>query len=180
MGVYVYSLRAKTIALTMPFGEKLHANMFSFAYRLANVWPGDRGYHGYMLTVENTDRNADNEFKNPDRSGVVVVGDYATIKSGKLEGHAVYTDVTAATWVDTEKFPGTFIGWIAKAGKGYRVADHTKWSDVLVQSDGGDSWIPMRSRSVLVGNKIEQERVIVGSEEHLNIEASELIAERNA
>jgi len=147
MGVYIYSIRAKTVALTMPSGEKVRANLYSYAYRLTSYWKGDPGYNSYKLTERNTERNADSVFSSP-RSGVIIMGD---LKDG-LEGHGVYRDVTASQWWDTEAFPGTLIGWVQKAGKGYAVSDRTEWSKGT-KSLRGDVWVPVRTRSVMVDGK---------------------------
>ena len=147
MGVYIYSIRAKTVPLVMPFGQKVAANLYSYAYRLTSVWPGDYGYRGYKLTETNTSRNADNVFSSP-RSGVVIVGD---AKSG-LEGASVYADVTAGLWYDTDKFPGNLIGWTKKVGKSYVVVDRTEWSKGT-KALRGDQWVPIRTRSVMIDGK---------------------------
>lgn len=44
MGVYIYTLRSKVVPLILPSGEKVRANLYSYAYRLTNYWPGDLGY----------------------------------------------------------------------------------------------------------------------------------------
>ena len=163
MGVYIYSLRAKTVALTMPSGVKVRANLYSYAYRMTSYWKGDVGYNSYRLTEQNTERNAESAFAQP-RSGVVIVGD---LKDG-LEGDRVYTDVTAARWWDTEKFPGTFAGWVAKVGKSYRVTDRTKWSDCTVNG------VPMRTRLVMIDGKATYQSVDIGSEADIEREVQEL------
>lgn len=153
MGVYVYSLRAKTVALTMPSGEKVRANLYSYSYKLSSYWKGDRGYNSYNLTCENTVRHGDAAFNAP-RSGVVIVGD----AKDDLDGHSVYTDVTTGVWYDTDRFPGTIVGWVEKVGKSLRVADRTKWSSGQVHDAG--TWKPYRSRQVMVDGKATTEQII--------------------
>jgi len=74
MGVYCYSIRAKTVAITLPDGSKVKANLYSYAYKLSSYWKGDRGYNSYQFMVNNTERNADQVFAKP-RSGYVILGD---------------------------------------------------------------------------------------------------------
>lgn len=159
MGVYIYSLRAKTVALTMPSGENVRANLYSYAYRMTSYWKGDRGYNSYNLTVENTKRHADNAFAQP-RSGVVIVGDLGDGRKD-LEGHSIYTDVTASQWWDTDRFPGTLIGWVALDGKRYKVSDRTPWSEGKTLR--GETWLPYRSRSVMVDGKATREEIVEGA-----------------
>jgi hypothetical protein len=153
MGVYIYSLRAKTVALTMPSGEKVRANLYSYAYKMTSYWKGDRGYNSYNLMVENTKRHGSNAFDAP-RSGVVIVGD----AKDDLDGHSVYTNVTTGEWCDVERFPGTLVGWVERVGKSLRVADRTKWSSGQVHDNG--VWKPYRSRSVMVDGKATTEQII--------------------
>ena len=156
MGVYCYSIRAKTIAVTLPDGSKVRANLYSYAYKLSSVWRGDYGYNSYRLTVNNTERNADQVFAKP-RSGVIVVGD----PERDLEGDAVYTDVTASQWWDTDRFPGALLGWLERDGKGWRVADRTKWSEGKTLR--GEVWLPFKSRSVMVDGKATREEIVEGA-----------------
>lgn len=169
MGVYIYSLRAKTVSLVLATGEKVKANLYSYAYRQSSMWRGDRGYNSYNLTVENTERHANNAFA-AERSGVVIVGD---LKDG-LEGSSVYGNVTASQWWDCEKFPGEFMGWVAKIGKTYTITDRTKWTEGQTKNDENDQWVPTRWRSVFVDGKIQHESVTVGSEADIEREAKEL------
>jgi len=147
MGIYIYSLRAKTVAITVPSGEKVRANLYSYSYKHYSMWKGDYGYNSYQLTAENAKRNAENAFAAP-RSGFIILGD----PSRGLEGDAVYADVTAAQWWDTDKFPGTLIGWLRKAGKGWTVADRTEWSKGT-KALRGETWVPIRTRSVMIDGR---------------------------
>lgn len=179
MGVYVYSLRAKTVALMMPDGgPKAIANLFSYAYRLS--WSDDDD-RGYRLLVSNTERNANAVFRKDGRSGVVIVGDMS--KPDGINGDAVYTNLSASQWYDTDKFPGTFVGWIEKVGRTYRVVDHTSWSECRVMhstSNGDGPWISQRTRSVFVNGKIERQAIDIGSEADIEREVSESMALREA
>lgn len=159
MGVYIYSLRAKTVALTMPSGENVRANLFSYAYKMTSYWRGDRGYNSYNLMVENTKRHGANAFEAP-RSGVVIVGDLDDGRAG-LVGNSVYTDVTSGEWCDVERFPGTLIGWVDMVGKALVVADRTKWSEGKTLR--GEVWLPYRSRSVMVDGKATREEIVEGA-----------------
>jgi len=159
MGIYIYTMRAKTIPLVMPSGEKVAANLYSYAYRYSSMWRGDYGYKGYTFTAENAARNAERTFSSP-RSGVIIMGD---VKGG-LEGSGVYTDVTAGLWYDTDKFPGTLVGWVRKAGRGYVVADRTEWSKgTKAHRDG--VWVPVRTRSVMVDGKATYQSEDLAQEE---------------
>jgi hypothetical protein len=147
MGIYIYSLRAKTVSITVPGAGKVKANLYSYSYKHYSMWKGDYGYNSYQLTAENAKRNAENAFAAP-RSGFVVMGDL----SRGLEGDAVYRDVTAAQYWDTDKFPGTLIGWLRKVGKGYTVADRTEWSKGT-KALRGETWVPIRTRMIMIDGK---------------------------
>lgn len=149
MGIYIYSLRAKTVTITVPAVGKVKANLYSYSYKHYSMWKGDYGYNSYQLTAENAKRNAENAFAAP-RSDYVILGDL----SRGLEGDAVYRDVTAAQWWDTDKFPGTLIGWLRKAGKGWIVADRTEWSTGTKTLRDG-VWVPIRTRSILIDGKYQ-------------------------
>jgi hypothetical protein len=150
MGIYCYTLRAKTVQLVMPSGAKVAANLMSYAYKLSSMWRGDYGYKSYTFTTENAKRNADNAFAST-RSGVVIIGE---VKDG-LEGASVYEDLTDGVWFDCDGFPGKLVGWVQKAGRGYAVADRTKWCHGSVHRDG--AWVPMRERTVMVDGKATEE-----------------------
>lgn len=155
MGVYIYSLRAKTLPLVIDTaGTIVTAHLYSYAYRYTSMWRGDYGYNSYKLTESNTERHADNVMAGQESIPFVIVGD---LKDG-LEGHSVYANVTKAVWYDTDKFPGTLIGWVRKEGKRYQLTDRTEWSTGKVQR--GDQWVPYRSRSVMVDGKATHEEVV--------------------
>lgn len=153
MGVYCYSIRAKTVAITLPDGSKVKANLYSYAYKLSSYWKGDRGYNSYQFMVNNTERNADQVFAKP-RSGYVIVGD----PERDLADDAVYTDVTASQWFDTERFPGRLVGWLVRDGRGWKVTDRTTWSQGKTLRDG--LWLPYKSRSVMVDGKATREEIV--------------------
>jgi hypothetical protein len=158
MGIYIYTMRAKTVPLVLPFGQKVEANLYSYAYRYSSMWKGDYGYRGYTLTEANAKRNAENVFSSA-RSGPVIMGD---IKTG-LEGCSVYVDVTAGLWYDTDKFPGTLIGWTKKLGRGYVVADRTEWSKGT-KALRGETWVPIRTRSIMIDGKATYQSEDISSE----------------
>jgi len=153
MGVYCYSMRSKTMAVTLPDGRKVRANLYSYAYKLTSYWKGEPGYNSYQFMVNNTERNADNVFAQP-RSGVIILGD----PTRDMEDDSVYTDVTASQWWDTDRFPGTLIGFLKRDGRGWRVGDTTKWSTGKVCKDG--LWLPYKSRSVMVDGKVTREEIV--------------------
>jgi hypothetical protein len=112
------------------------------------MWKGDYGYNSYHLTERNTERHAENVFGVRPSVPYVIIGD---IKQG-LDGSSVYANVTKPVWYDTDKFPGTLIGWVRKVGKSYQLADRTEWSKGT-KSLRGDVWVPVRTRSVMIDGK---------------------------
>src|SRR3954463_12446809 len=109
MGIYIYSIRAKTVPLIVS-GIKTSAHLYSYAYNYRSMWRGDQGYNSYKMTESNTKRNAETVFGIRKSVPFVIVGD---TKTG-LDQCTVYADVTKPIWCDTEKFPGTVIGWVKK------------------------------------------------------------------
>jgi len=145
MGVYIYTMRTKTLPLNVLGTGTVQANLYSFAYRYTSYWKGDRGYNSYNLMCSNAHRHAHDAFAK-DRSGYVIVGDLDDGKL-KLEGHNVYRNVREAIWTDTERFPGELVGWVGVQGKGLYLAKQTPWRNV--QTLEGDTWIAKRQRSVM-------------------------------
>lgn len=170
MGVYIYSLRAKTIQLTtdgaahlgpqFALPSKITAHLYSYAYRYTSLWRGDYGYKSYKLTESNTERHALNVWANAadnraspgavESIPFVVVGDLKE-KDG-LDGHSVYADVTKPIHYDTDKFPGTLVGFVRKVGTRYQLTDHTEWSKGT-KALRGDAWVPVRTRTVMIDGK---------------------------
>jgi hypothetical protein len=178
MGVYIYSIRAKTVQLAVS-GTKVSAHLYSYAYRLTSMWRGDYGYSGYKLTESNTERNALSAFYGNSTIAVrktvpyVIVGDLK--ERGGLEGSSVYADVTAPIWYDTDKFPGTLVGWVRKVGRGYQLADRTEWSEGTKSHRDG-VWVPVRTRSIMIDGKATYQSedivpVTVGDEAHCALDA---------
>lgn len=145
MGIYVYSVRAKTINLIINH-EKVSANLYSYAYRYTSMWRGDYGYNSYKMTESNTERNAQNVFGDRQTIPYVIVGD---LKTG-LDDCSVYANVTKPVHYDTDKFPGTFIGWTKKATDNrYYLCDQTEWTKgSKVFRD--NVWVPIRTRSIII------------------------------
>jgi hypothetical protein len=158
MGVYIYTMRAKTLPLYIfPDGD-VQANLYSFAYRYTSYWKGDRGYNSYNLMCSNAHRHAHDAFAK-ERSGYVIVGD---LDDGRLnlEGHSVYKDVKEAIWTDTERFPGTLVGWVGVQGKSLILTDRTPWAEGKVCDEG--MWKPYKSRSILEHGIVRHERIVDG------------------
>lgn len=145
MGVYIYTLRSKTVALGVLGLGTVRANLLSFAYRYTSYWPGDRGYKGYKFMTENAERNAERAFE-AYQGGYVIMGD---LDDGllKLEGHAVYTDLKEAVYVDTVKLKANHVGWVGVQGKSLYLSKQTPWRNVTVLS--GDIPGPQRQRLVM-------------------------------
>lgn len=149
MGIYIYSLRAKTVQLDVS-GTKVPVHLYSYAYRYSSMWRGDYGYTGYKLTEANTERHAHNVMGDRTTIPYVIVGDFKD--RGGIEGATVYANVTSPVWFDTDKFPGTVAGWVRKVGKGYVLADRTEWQgNTKAHRDG--VWVPVRTRSIMIDGK---------------------------
>lgn len=159
MGVYIYTMRAKTVPLHVLGTGKVRANLYSFAYRHTSYWKGERGYKSYTFMTENAERNANAAFAKY-TGGYVIVGD---LDDGllKLEGHSVYTNVQEAVYVDTVKLKGTHVGWVGVQGKGLYLAKQTPWADCKVLD--GDTWKPKRYRSTMDAlGVIHHEQIVDG------------------
>lgn len=172
MGVYIYSLRAKTVSLIVS-GTKVSAHLYSYAYRYSSMWRGDYGYNSYKLTESNTERNAANVLGPCPSVPYVIVGDLK--ERGGLDGSTVYADVTKPVWYDTDKFPGTLVGWVRKVGKSYQLSDRTQWSEGT-KALRGDEWIPIRTRSIMIDGKATYQSVDIGSEADIEREVQEIQA----
>jgi hypothetical protein len=120
MGVYVYTLRKKTITLQTQDGP-VKARLCSFAYK---------PLYSYFLTPINEEtqrrqaaylRGARNAFDTY-HGGYVVVVD-----NSDIEGAHVYRDMTQPTWTDTANFPGTPVGVVKIVGKRLHLAQESNW-----------------------------------------------------
>ena len=141
MGIDIYTLRSKTVSMRLQSGEKIRCNLFAYAYKLSSYWPGDYGERGYRLTESNAQRNSDNAFRAPGRSGYACLctqnGDYADMP--------VYANITSGLWYDSDKFPGDLVGFARSAGSKIEVSNSTSWSTGKYLR--GEEWIPYRRRS---------------------------------
>jgi hypothetical protein len=171
MGIYIYSLRSRTVQLAVN-GAKVSAHLYSYAYRHSSMWKGDYGYNGYKLTEANTERNAHNVMGKGATVPYVIVGDFKD--KGGIEGDTVYANVTAPIWYDTDRFPGTIIGWVQKVGRGYVLADRTTWSEARALRDG--VWVPIRTRIIMIDGKdvYQSEDLAV---ESMKIQAASVVVE---
>ena len=163
MGVYEYTMRAKTVQLHVLGTGFVLANLYSFAYRYTSYWKGDRGYNAYNLMTTNAQRRAEEAFYKYNQdggNGYVIVGDLDDGKL-KLEGHNVYRGVKSGSWTDTERFPGTLVGWVGVQGKSLFLSDRTPWSEGQVCDDDG-TWKPYKSRSILEHGIVRHERIVDG------------------
>lgn len=161
MGVYIYTLRAKTVALGVLGMGKVRANLLSFAYRYTSYWKGDPGYRSYTFMTENAERNAEIAFSKY-TGGYVIMGD---LDEGllKLEGCPVYHDLKEAVYVDTVRLKANHVGWVGVQGKSLYLSKATPWRNVTVLS--GDRPGPQRQRYVMDDcGRITQEAVREGSE----------------
>lgn len=145
MGVYIYTLRAKTVSLGVLGMGKVRANLLSYAYKYSSYWRGDPGEKSYTFMTENAERNAENAFATY-QGGHVIMGD---LDDGllKLEGCAVYTDLKEAVYVDTVKLKANHVGWVGVQGKSLYLAKVTPWRNVTVIQ--GPILGPQRQRSVM-------------------------------
>lgn len=152
MGIYVYSLRAKTVTM----GQGVPVPLYSYAYKLCSMWKGDYGYNAYQMRVANTERHAEKAMGNRTSVPFVIVGE---MKDG-IEGAFVYADVTSPVWFDCDRFPGRLVGFVQKVGKGYQISDRTEWSKPDTCKVGRDGkWFPVRYRLVMVNGEATREEV---------------------
>lgn len=164
MGVYIYTLRARTVALHVVGTGTVRANLYCYAYRYTNYWKGEPGYRSYTFRTENAERNAHKAFAKYTGGHVIMCSD-DDLKEGikALEGRSVYTNVTEPVYVDTVKFPGTRVGWVGVQGNGLYLSKQTPWRQVTVTE--GPILGPQRQRLVMdsLGN-VTQEVIRDGSD----------------
>ncbi len=152
MGIYIYTLRAKTISMRLQSGEKVRCNLFAYAYKMESFWPGDFGERGYRLTESNAQRNSENAFRSPDRSGYAVL----CSQNSDYEDMPVYRNITAGLWYDSDKFPGEVVGFARSSGSKVEVSSSTSWSTGTYLR--GEEWIPYRGRSHIKDGVCSHER----------------------
>jgi len=165
MGVYIYTLRAKTKPLHVLGLGTVRANLYCYAYRYTSYWKGDPGERSYTFMTENAERNARNAFANYTGGHVIICSD-EDLKGGNksLEGRTVYTNVTEPVYVDTVKFPGNHVGWVGLQGKGLYLSKQTPWRNVVVTQ--GPILGPQRQRLVMdPQGKVTQEVIREGSDQ---------------
>lgn len=161
MGVYIYTLRSKTVALGVLGLSKVRANLLSYAYRHTSYWKGDPGERSYTFMTENAERNAEKAFATY-QGGYVIMGD---LDDGllKLEGCPVYHDLKEAVYVDTVKLKANHVGWVGVQGKSLYLAKVTPWRQVTVVQ--GPILGPQRQRYTMDDcGKITQEVIREGSD----------------
>jgi hypothetical protein len=164
MGVYIYTLRAKTVALHVLGTGRVRANLYCFAYRYTSYWKGDPGEKSYTFRTENAERNARNAFANYTGGHVIICSD-DDLKEGikALEGRCIYTNVTEPVYVDTVKFPGAHVGWVGVQGNGLYLSKQTPWRNVIVTQ--GAILGPQRQRLVMDAlGQVTQEVIREGSD----------------
>jgi hypothetical protein len=145
MGVYIYTLRSKTVALGVLGLGKVRANLLSYAYRHTSYWKGEPGERSYTFMTENAERNAEKAFANY-QGGHVIMGD---LDDGllKLEGSPIYTDLKEAVYVDTVRLKANHVGWVGVQGKSLFLSKQTPWRQTTVIQ--GPILGPQRQRSVM-------------------------------
>ena len=154
MGIYIYSLRSKTVSL-----DGIKANLYAYAYKQSSIWPGDYGFREYSLVESNTKRHAANVFQSP-RTGLVVMG--TANPNDDFIDSTVYKDVTKPIWYDCDRFEGTPVGFVARKGKKYTIADRTGWSaNGKVFVEARNEYVPYRSRSIMVDGKIHHQQELL-------------------
>lgn len=152
MGIYIYSLRARTVQLSIG-GSKVTAHTYKYAYKQYSMWKGDYGYNSYKLTETNTERNAHSAMGNRTVVPYIIIdNDIPSLKG--LDGATVYANVTAPLWWDCEKFPGDIVGWVKRVGRSFVLTDRTEWSTGS-QCERNGEWRNVRTRSIMIDGKYE-------------------------
>jgi hypothetical protein len=166
MGVYIYTLRSKTVSLGVLGLGKVRANLLSYAYKYTSYWPGERGYKSYKFMTENAERNAERAFE-AYQGGYVIMGD---LDDGllKLEGHSVYTNLQEAVYVDTVKLKANHVGWVGVQGKSLYLSKQTPWRNVTVLS--GDTPGPQRQRLVMDNLGVVTQEVIREGSDYIEVQ----------
>lgn len=149
MGVYIYTLRKRTLPIWVE-GERIVANLFSYAYK--DWW-------GFAFGEEERRRNfiRDNaarraqEAWDSERSGYVVMGD----PEYGWEDCAVYRDLQKPLWYDTDKLPATIVGYLHKIGRKWVVTPESSWQPFKRMVDG--EWVPHERRFVIRDGQAHEE-----------------------
>lgn len=171
MGIYVYTLRKKTIPVTLASGETVGANLFSYAYRYCGDYEDIRDAYrlsteekkyarSYRMRASNASRLADAAFAAP-RSGIFVMGD-----EEKLDGCAVYDGLTKPVWYDcNKKVWGNTLGFLKRSGKRWLLSQTSEWREVSVGTK--DGWVKRLERDTVRDGEIHKEIEGLGSTPYL-------------
>lgn len=120
MGTYVYTLRKKQRSITLPGGEKVKANYYSYAYKpnwaLACNYNTKQSENAYGRAAEAAYDAYD--------GGLVIVADP---DDKDLNGRHVYRNVQSPVWYDSYDFPGEAVGFIKQEGRKLTVVSEHRW-----------------------------------------------------
>jgi hypothetical protein len=166
MGVYIYTLRSKTVSLGVTGLGKVRANLLSYAYRYTSYWKGDPGERSYTFMTENAERNAHAAFAKY-QGGYVIMGD---LDEGllKLEGSPVYHDLKEAVYVDTVRLKANHVGWVGVQGKSLYLSKQTPWRNVIVTQ--GPILGPQRQRLVMDNLGVVTQEVIREGSDYIEVQ----------
>ena len=157
MGVYIYTMRKKTVNVVIGHAT-VKANLFLFAYK--DHWIFDLGKeHARRKFRENNAHRIGQEAFNSKRSGYVIDGD----PDIGFHGARVYNNVTNGIWVDTGKFPGTLIGYAHLEGKKLVMRPESPWWTCKVYDKDGGQFVSSEVREIVQpdGKLVTERRPIV-------------------
>jgi hypothetical protein len=132
MGMYVYTMRKRTVKIQLPCGEIVDANLMLFD-SLANS-------DGFFKKPTAEDKRREARLKKADqvaaaaRSGYVVEGGMChtrPLKNRRIDYNEakVYDNVTSGVWCDSLPFPGRLIGLLKKNKGRWQVVDESEFMD---------------------------------------------------
>jgi hypothetical protein len=145
MGIYVYTLRKKTVKLLLP--QKVDAHLLAYAYKDWWSWAyDDEEERRRNFIRNNAARHAENAF-NAMVSPYVVVGD----PGESLQGREVYRDLKSPIWYDTDGITATIVGFVHEIPRGKRVQrrvlPYSPWEPSIKTIDG--QCLPVLMRRII-------------------------------
>jgi hypothetical protein len=151
MGVYVYTVRARSIKIAYD-GQVFDANLMMFASRMMHdgfgCFSSDDERKRYQLYLNRLDR-AEATAKNL-RSGYVVLAHDDADGKPIYNGASVYRGMDRGVWYDTDAIAGELVGYLVKRGRHWTVVSTHDWIEEGKRIHGeGNYRIPQRYRNTV-------------------------------
>jgi hypothetical protein len=145
MGMYVYTMRKRTVKIELPTGEIVDANLMLCDFR-ANT-------RSVFKKPSVEDKRREDRLKKAEqiaaapRSGYVVESyGVSKDKNGRIDYSEakVYDNVTSGVWCDSHPFPGRLIGLLKKHKGRWQVVDESEFMDAQDLDQFGEIFLNQR------------------------------------